>query len=68
VSTINTGSLLVAGVIMVIVGIAIIAVPFYDWTEKAVADKLPDIFGVIIFVIGIIFVCVWAFKRLTGKP
>ena len=62
-STINTGSLLVLGVILVIVGIIVVAIPFSDWTDGAVVEKMPDIVGWIVFAIGVIFIIIWAIKR-----
>jgi uncharacterized BrkB/YihY/UPF0761 family membrane protein len=63
VSKIDTTSLLVAGIILVIVGIIVVAIPFNAWTEHTVEERMPDIFGWVIFIIGIIFVIIWAIKR-----
>ena len=62
-SKVDTGSLIVLGIILVIVGIIIVAIPFSDWTEGAVVEKMPDIVGWIIFAIGVIFIIIWAIKR-----
>jgi hypothetical protein len=62
VSTVSAHSLLVAGIILAIVGIIIVAIPFNAWTDHTVDERMPDILGWIIFAIGIIFVCIWAWK------
>ena len=64
VSSINTGSLLVLGIILAIVGIIVVAIPFSDWTDGAVVEKMPDIVGWVIFAIGIIFIIIWAVKKV----
>ena len=61
-SAISTSSLWVTGLILAVVGIIIVAIPFADWTEGNVGDKLPDIVGYIIFAIGVIFIIIWAIK------
>ena len=62
-SKVDTGSLIVLGIILVIVGIIIVAIPFSAWTDGAVVEKMPDIVGWIIFAIGVIFIIIWAIKR-----
>jgi hypothetical protein len=65
VSKVNTASLLVTGIILVIVGIAIVAIPWVTVTKGTVDEQMPDIFGVVLFIIGIIFVIIWAIKRVA---
>ena len=61
-SNITTGGLLITGIILAIVGIIIVAIPFADWTDGAVVERMPDIIGWIIFAIGVIFIIIWAIK------
>ena len=59
-TTINVGSLWVAGLILAIIGIIIVAIPFAAWTDGAVSERMTDILGWVIFAIGIIFIIIWA--------
>lgn len=55
------------GVILAVAGFIIVAIPFFDWTDGFVSDKAPDILGWVIFGIGIVFIIVWAIKKLMGR-
>jgi len=57
-------SLWVLAIIICAIGLAIIAVPFYEWSDHTINDRLPDIGGAVVFVIGLIFFAVWAYRRL----
>ena len=56
----------IVGVIIMIVGLIVIAIPFAAWTDGAVGDRLPDIAGTIAFAIGLIFIIIWAIKYAQG--
>ena len=64
-STTAPRSLWVEGLIIAIIGIVIVAIPFAAWTEGAVDERMPDILGWIVFAIGLIFIAIWAYKRLA---
>jgi len=59
-TTINTQSLLVAGIILAIIGIIVVAIPFASLSDGAVNERQTDIVGWVIFWIGVVFVIIWA--------